>query len=59
MDACLCLILTDSIRQQMKYGKADDRLIKETLDTKLDRQLRECKGQRNYFITGFALFLIL
>ena len=43
----------------MKYGRSNEHLLKETLDSKIDRQLRECKGQRNYFITGFALFLVL
>ena len=50
---------TDSIRTMLKYASdpVDGRGI--TLDAKLDRLFKECRGQRNFYITGFALFLIL
>ncbi len=51
-------VYTDSIRQMIKYGKSDSATL-VPLDSKLDRLLRECKGQRNFYITGFALFLML
>ena len=43
----------------MKYGaelKVDKAM---TLDSKLDYRLKECRGQRNFYISGFTLFLIL
>lgn len=50
---------TDSIRTMFKYANdpVDGHGI--TLDAKLDRLFKECRGQRNFYITGFALFLIL
>ena len=54
------IIVLDSIRVMMKY---DDKQLHErpsvTLDTKLDFRLHECRGQRNFYITGFSLFLML
>ena len=43
----------------VKYGKEFPPDARFTLDAKIDRHLRECHGQRNFYITGFALFLIL
>lgn len=31
----------------------------KSLDSRLDNQAKEYRGQRNFYITGFALFLIL
>lgn len=61
----MCIIhlftfISDSVRQMMKYS--DTQLRKQTtatLDTKLDFRFHECKGQRNFYITGFSLFLML
>ena len=51
--------VTDSVRTMFKYANdpVDGHGI--TLDAKLDRLFKECRGQRNFYITGFALFLIL
>ena len=49
----------DSIRTMVKYGDEPLDTGATTLDAKLDRRLHECRGQRNFYITGFALFLIL
>ena len=43
----------------VKYGQELPADTHVTLDSKIDRNLRECRGQRNFYITGFALFLIL
>ena len=56
---CVCVymcVFADAIRTMTKY-KED--LASLTLDAKIDRHLKECRGQRNFYITGFALFLIL
>ena len=47
----------DSIRTMSKYS--EDLPETATLDAKLDYLFKECRGQRNFYITGFALFLIL
>ena len=54
----MCVIYSDSIRTMMKYGElpVDSSM---TLDAKLDYRLKECRGQRNFYISGFTLFLIL
>ena len=49
----------DSIRMMVKYGEEIRPGAHITLDAKIDRHLHECRGQRNFYITGFALFLIL
>ena len=50
----------DSIRIMRKYGnELPEHPGALTLDAKLDRRLNECRGQRNFYITGFSLFLIL
>ena len=48
----------DSIRQMRKYAKPDETTI-ASFDSKMDRLFKECRGQRNFYITGFALFLIM
>jgi hypothetical protein len=50
---------TDSIRTMLKYANDPVASHGITLDAKLDRLFKECRGQRNFYITGFALFLIL
>lgn len=49
---------TDAIRVIYKYGGEID-VPGMTLDAKIDWRLKDCRGQRNFWITGFALFLIL
>ncbi|XP_064399515.1 B-cell receptor-associated protein 29-like isoform X2 [Halichondria panicea] len=56
----LVVLFIDSIRIMRKYGnELPEHPGALTLDAKLDRRLNECRGQRNFYITGFALFLIL
>lgn len=54
----LIVLFADSIRTMMKYKElpVNSNL---TLDAKLDYQFKECRGQRNFYISGFTLFLIL
>lgn len=55
---CICVVTTpDSIRTMRKYAEVPS--ISMTLDAKLDYRLQECRGQRNFYISGFTLFLIL
>lgn len=49
-------LAADSIRAMTKYGSETDSM---TLDSKLDHRYKECRGQRNFYITGFSLFLML
>ena len=49
----------DSIRTMNKYNDAAIDKPGATLDTKLDIRLKQCRGQRNFYITGFSLFLML
>ena len=50
---------SDSIRTMNKYNDASLDKPGMTLDTKLDIRLKQCRGQRNFYITGFSLFLML
>ena len=52
------LMIPDSIRTMRKYGDVPETKTM-TLDAKLDYRLKECRGQRNFYISGFTLFLIL
>ena len=51
--------ILDSIRTMVKYS--DDSIEKsgQTLDAKLDFRIKQCRGQRNFYITGMSLFLML
>ena len=54
----ICVVTTpDSIRTMRKYAEVPSTSM--TLDAKLDYRLQECRGQRNFYISGFTLFLIL
>ena len=53
---CLLVCTADSIRAMTKYGKE---MESQTLDSQLDQRFKECRGQRNFYITGFSLFLML
>jgi hypothetical protein len=55
--SCLSTSL-DAIRQMVKYSKPDEATM-VSFDSKMDRLFKECRGQRNFYITGFSLFLIL
>ncbi|CAI8010905.1 B-cell receptor-associated protein 29 [Geodia barretti] len=54
----LIVLFADSIRTMRKYGDVPETKTM-TLDAKLDYRLKECRGQRNFYISGFTLFLIL
>ena len=49
----------DSVRTMIKYKNDPADALNITLDARLDRLFKECRGQRNFYITGFALFLIV
>lgn len=51
--------ILDSIRTMMKYS--DDSIEKSdlNLDARLDFRIKQCRGQRNFYITGMSLFLML
>ena len=51
--------IIDSVRTMIKYANDPTDSHSITLDAKLDRLFKECRGQRNFYITGFALFLIV
>ena len=59
MIVTISVSFADSIRVMVKYGEEIRPDAHVTLDAKIDRHLHECRGQRNFYITGFALFLIL
>ena len=59
MIVIISVSFADSIRVMVKYGKEIPPEAYPTLDAKIDHHLHECRGQRNFYITGFALFLIL
>ncbi|XP_019855950.1 PREDICTED: B-cell receptor-associated protein 31-like [Amphimedon queenslandica] len=54
----LVVLFVDSIRTMNKYNDASIDKPGMTLDTKLDIRLKQCRGQRNFYITGFSLFLM-
>jgi len=41
------------------YGSGDTRYGKANLDAELNRTRNVFRAQRNYYITGFALFLMM
>ena len=49
----------DSIRTMGKYSGELPLTQGVTLDAKMDRYLKQCCGQRNFYITGFSLFLMM
>ncbi|KAL5516480.1 hypothetical protein EMCRGX_G001819 [Ephydatia muelleri] len=53
----LMVLFLDSIRTMVTHQKELTQGQK-SLDAKLDNQAKEYRGQRNFYITGFALFLI-
>ena len=54
------LLMTDSIREMNKFNDKDkDYDARANLETKLDRNLKQFRAQRNFYITGMTLFLIM
>lgn len=51
--------ILDSIRTMMKYPDASFEKPELSLCTQLDFRLKQCRGQRNFYITGMSLFLML
>jgi len=60
--AVLILLFLDSIREMQKYSIEELQHRKvglSHLDTQMQMQMRLFRAQRNYYIAGFALFLLL
>ena len=60
--AVLILLFLDSIREMEKYSSEELQYRKvglSHLDTQMQMQMRLFRAQRNYYIAGFALFLLL
>ena len=62
--AILILLFLDSIREMQKYSSDEyqvhgTRMMASHLDTQMQMQMRLFRAQRNFFIAGFALFLLL
>ena len=55
----LLLYHVESVRQMYSYGSGDTRYGKTSLDAELNRTRNVFRAQRNYYITGFALFLMM
>jgi len=60
--AILILFFLDSIREMQKYSSEEQltrRVGMSHLDTQMQMQMRLFRAQRNFYIAGFALFLLL
>jgi len=60
--AVLILFFLDSIREMQKYSSEElqhRRVGLSHLDTQMQMQMRHFRAQRNFYIAGFALFLLL
>lgn len=60
--AILALCFIDAMREMAKYGDSDDSAghpSREHLDVELQMHMKLFRAQRNFFISGFALFLFL
>lgn len=56
----LFILFLDSIREMNKFNDKDkDYDARSNLETKLDRNLKQFRAQRNFYITGMTLFLII
>lgn len=50
----------DSIREMNKFGGIErDYDARANLETKLDHNLKRFRAQRNFYISGMTLFLIM
>ena len=55
-----CTWYIDSIREMNKFNdKEKDYDARANLETKMDRNLKQFRAQRNFYITGMTLFLIM
>merc|ERR1712154_366832 len=60
--AILVLFFLDAIREMQKYGSEEEhqqRVGMTHLDTQMQMHMRLFRAQRNFYISGFALFLCL
>jgi len=55
----LVLFLTDAIREMRKYSSAEEAEKHAHLDAEMQVNMRLFRAQRNFYISGFALFLSL
>ncbi|XP_043198712.1 B-cell receptor-associated protein 31-like [Amphibalanus amphitrite] len=58
----LGLCFLDAIREMAKYGYTEDaegHVSRDHLDAELQKHMKLFRAQRNFFISGFALFLFL
>ena len=57
--AVLCLFLLDAIREMRKYssGHEPGHDAHQHLDAEMQTNMRLFRAQRNFYISGFALFL--
>lgn len=55
----LVLFLCDAIREMRKYSSAEEAEKHAHLDSEMQVNMRLFRAQRNFYISGFALFLIL
>lgn len=57
--AILVLFLLDAVREMRKYTSVSEHADHGHLDTEMQGNMRLFRAQRNFYISGFALFLIL
>merc|ERR1712042_150348 len=60
--AILVLFFLDAIREMQKYGSEEEhqqQVGMTHLDTQMQMHMRLFRAQRNFYISGFALFLFL
>lgn len=55
----LVLFLMDALREMRKYSKTDHTDVHPSLNLELQENMRMFRAQRNFYISGFALFLSL
>ena len=56
------MVPSDAIREMAKYGYTEDgegHVSRDHLDAELQKHMKLFRAQRNFFISGFALFLFL
>lgn len=55
----LVLCLLDAIREMQKYSDIQDKGEHQHLDAEMQGNMRLFRAQRNFYISGFALFLLV
>ncbi|CAG9786918.1 unnamed protein product [Diatraea saccharalis] len=55
----LVLCLLDAIREMQKYSEGGDKSEHQHLDAEMQGNMRLFRAQRNFYISGFALFLLV